>query len=398
MKKMYVYADNAATTKMDKDVIQAMLDIMENEYGNPSSLHSKGQKAAEILEEARDNIAKCLSAKPKEIIFTSGGTEANNYALLSCAQAQAKKGKKHIVSTEFEHHSVLNTLSRLKKDGFEIECLHPGSKANIDPQQVENAIREDTALVTTIYGNNEIGSILPIFEIGEICKEKGVLFHTDAVQAVSHVDINLGEDNIDLLSLSAHKFHGPKGVGALYVREGIKLDSFITGGAQESGRRAGTENLPGIVGMSVALQKYSKNIIDRQSHVQALRDKLIDGLSNIPHSALNGDPKNRLAGNVNFCFEGIEGESLILLLNEKGICATSGSACTSRDLSASHVLLSIDRAQEIAHGSLRLSLSEENTIAEVNYMLEVIPKVVEYLRSISPLWNEKVKNGEFILK
>ena len=395
---MTIYADNAATTKMSPGAIQAMLPYMETCYGNPSSLHSVGQEAAEALASARERIASCLGCQPKEIYFTSGGSEADNQAIVSAALAGAKNGKKHIISTDFEHHAVLHTLKKLQDQGFEIQLLPVGEKANITPDQVSSAIREDTCLVTTMYANNEIGSILPISQIGRICKDKGVIFHTDAVQAAGHLPIDVKKDNIDMLSLSAHKFHGPKGIGVLYARQGVRLSNIIEGGAQERGKRAGTENIPAIMGMAEALEESCRNMAKNASYVSSLRDKLIKGLSNIPHSALNGDRINRLPGNVNFCFEGIEGESLLLLLDQKGICASSGSACTSGSLDPSHVLLAIGRPHEIAHGSLRLSLDENNTEDEINYMLKVIPETVEYLRNMSPLWRYKV-NGkkEFLL-
>ncbi|MBD5104719.1 MAG: cysteine desulfurase NifS [Ruminococcaceae bacterium] len=395
---MTIYADNAATTKMSRKSIEAMLPYMESDYGNPSSLHSAGQKAKEALEGAREQIAACIGCSPKEIYFTSCGSESDNQAIISAAAIGEKKGKKHIISTTFEHHAVLHTLEKLKKQGFEIELLDVHAHGNITAEQVEKAIRDDTCLVTVMYANNEIGSVLPVAEIGKVCRERGVLFHTDAVQAVGHIKIDVNEQNIDMLSLSAHKFHGPKGIGALYVKKGTPLTTIIEGGAQERGKRAGTENIPAVVGMAAALTEACGKIGENTAKLSAMRDRLIKGLSEIPHSALNGDPVNRLPANVNFCFEGIEGESLLLLLDAKGICASSGSACTSGSLDPSHVLLAIGRPHEIAHGSLRLSLSEENTEEEVDYMLTEIPKVVEYLRNMSPLWRDKV-NGkkEFIL-
>ena len=395
---MQVYADNAATTKMSQTAINAMLPYMERIYGNPSSLHSVGQEAAEALQSARETIAKCLNASPNEITFTSGGSEADNQALLSAAWLGLRKGKKHLISTAFEHHAILHTLQKLEKEGFEVQLLDVGPLGNITAQQVADAIREDTCLVTTMYANNEIGSILPIAEIGAVCKEKGVLFHTDAVQAAGHLPIDVKAQNIDMLSLSAHKFHGPKGVGVLYARRGVPLTSLIEGGAQERGKRAGTENIPGIMGMAAALQDACEHMEANAAHVSHLRDRLIEGLSQIPHSALNGDPVNRLPGNVSFCFEGIEGESLLLLLDSKGICASSGSACTSGSLDPSHVLLAIGRPHEVAHGSLRLSLCEWNTQEEVDYMLQVIPEVVEYLRGMSPVWKDLISGRKpFIL-
>ena len=395
---MTIYADNAATTKMSRTAIDAMLPYMETYYGNPSSLHSVGQKAAEALQSARERIAACLGCQPREITFTSGGSEADNQALLSAAKLGARKGKKHIISTAFEHHAILHSLKRLEKEGFEVELLPVGETGTITAQQVRNAIRDDTCLVTIMYANNEIGSILPIAEIGAVCKEKGVLFHTDAVQAAGHVHINVREQNIDMLSLSAHKFHGPKGIGVLYARQGVILTPLIEGGAQERGKRAGTENIPAIMGMAAALEEACAHIDENAQKVSALRDKLIAGLSKIPHSALNGDPVNRLPGNVSFCFEGIEGESLLLLLDAKGICASSGSACTSGSLDPSHVLLAIGRPHEVAHGSLRLSLCEWNTEEEADYMLRAIPEVVTYLRNMSPVWKELLSGArQFVL-
>ena len=395
---MTIYADNAATTKMSRTAIDAMLPYMETYYGNPSSLHSVGQKAAEALQSARERIAACLGCQPREITFTSGGSEADNQALLSAAKLGARKGKKHIISTAFEHHAILHSLKRLEKEGFEVELLPVGETGTITAQQVRDAIRDDTCLVTIMYANNEIGSILPIAEIGAVCKEQGVLFHTDAVQAAGHVHINVREQNIDMLSLSAHKFHGPKGIGVLYARQGVILTPLIEGGAQERGKRAGTENIPAIMGMAAALEEACAHIDENAQKVSALRDKLIAGLSKIPHSALNGDPVNRLPGNVSFCFEGIEGESLLLLLDAKGICASSGSACTSGSLDPSHVLLAIGRPHEVAHGSLRLSLCEWNTEEEADYMLRAIPEVVTYLRNMSPVWKELLSGArQFVL-
>ena len=385
---MQIYADNAATTKMSRTAIDAMLPYMETYYGNPSSLHTVGQQAAEALMTARQTVAECLGCQPREITFTSGGSEADNQALVSAARIGERKGRKHIISTAFEHHAILHTLKKLEKEGFDVQLLDVGPTGTVTAQQVADAIREDTCLVTIMYANNEIGSILPIPEIGAVCKEKGVLFHTDAVQAAGHLHIDVKAQNIDMLSLSAHKFHGPKGVGVLYARQGIPLTNIIEGGAQERGKRAGTENIPGIVSMAAALQEACAHIDENAAKVSALRDKLMAGLSQIPHSALNGDPVHRLPGNVNFCFEGIEGESLLLLLDAKGICASSGSACTSGSLDPSHVLLAIGRPHEVAHGSLRLSLCEWNTQEEVDYMLQVIPEVVAYLRSMSPVWKE----------
>ena len=387
---MTIYTDNAATTKMSDTALAAMLPCLQDNYGNPSSLHTVGQRAAEALQGARETVARCLGCDPKEIIFTSGGSEADNQAIISAARWGALKGKKHIISTAFEHHAVLHTLKKLEKEGFEVELLPVGTTGTITPEQVAAAIRPDTALVTIMYANNEIGSILPIAEIGAVCREKGVIFHTDAVQAAGHLHIDVKAQNIDMLSLSGHKFHGPKGSGVLYARKGIPLVNVIEGGAQERGKRAGTENLPAIVGMAAALQEACDHIDENAAKVSALRDKLISGLSKIPHSALNGDPVHRLPGNVNFCFEGIEGESLLLLLDAKGICASSGSACTSGSLDPSHVLLAIGRPHEVAHGSLRLSLCEWNTEEEVDIILREVPRIVEYLRNMSPMWKDLV--------
>ena len=395
---MTIYTDNAATTKMSDTALAAMLPCLQDNYGNPSSLHSVGQRAAEALQGARETVARCLGCDPKEIIFTSGGSEADNQAIISAARWGALKGKKHIISTAFEHHAVLHTLKKLEKEGFEVELLPVGTTGTITPEQVAAAIRPDTALVTIMYANNEIGSILPIAEIGAVCREKGVIFHTDAVQAAGHLPIDVKAQNIDMLSLSGHKFHGPKGSGVLYARKGIPLVNIIEGGAQERGKRAGTENLPAIVGMAAALQEACDHIDENAAKVSALRDKLISGLSKIPHSALNGDPVHRLPGNVNFCFEGIEGESLLLLLDAKGICASSGSACTSGSLDPSHVLLAIGRPHEVAHGSLRLSLCEWNTEEEVDIILREVPRIVEYLRNMSPMWKDLVSGKKpFIL-
>ena len=395
---MLIYADNAATTKMSRTAIDAMLPYMETYYGNPSSLHTVGQQAAEALQKARETVAACLGCQPREITFTSGGSEADNQAIVSAARIGARKGKKHIISTAFEHHAVLHTLKKLENEGYEVQLLDVGPTGTVTAQQVADAIREDTCLVTIMYANNEIGSIMPIPEIGAVCQEKGVLFHTDAVQAAGHLHIDVKAQHIDMLSLSAHKFHGPKGVGLLYARQSIPLTNIIEGGAQERGKRAGTENIAGIVSMAAALKEACDHIDENAVKVSALRDKLIAGLSAIPHAALNGDPVNRLPGNVNFCFEGIEGESILLLLDAKGICASSGSACTSGSLDPSHVLLAIGRPHEVAHGSLRLSLCEWNTEEEVDYMLQVIPEVVAYLRSMSPVWKELVSGKrQFIL-
>lgn len=395
---MTVYADNAATTKMSQTAIDAMLPYMTTVYGNPSSLHSVGQQAKEALDAARETVANCLGCEPREIIFTSGGSEADNQAIISAAKLGEKKGKKHIISTAFEHHAVLHTLKKLEKEGFEVQLLDVKQGHNITAQQVKDAIRPDTCLVTTMYANNEIGSILPIAEIGAICKEAGVPFHTDAVQAVGHLHINVKEENIDMLSLSGHKFHGPKGIGALYCRKGFPLVNIIEGGAQERGKRAGTENIPAICGMAAAMKEACDHIDENAAKVSAMRDKLIEGLSKIPHSAVNGDLKHRLPGNVSFCFEGIEGESLLLLLDQKGICASSGSACTSGSLDPSHVLLAIGRVHDVAHGSLRLSLCEWNTMEEMDYILKAVPEVVAYLRSMSPVWRDlQTGKREYIL-
>ncbi len=385
---MYVYADNAATTKMSAVAINEMVSYFDKTFANPSSLHSAGQEAKEALEAARAKVAACLGCDAREIYFTSGGSEADNQAIISAARYGARKNKKHIVSTAFEHHAVLHTLQKLEKEGFEVTYLDVKNNHNVSAQQVKDAIREDTCLVTCMYANNEIGSVLPIAEIGAVCKEMGVPFHTDAVQAVGHIAIDVKEQNIDLLSLSGHKFHGPKGVGALYCRRGFPLTNVIEGGAQERGKRAGTENLPAIMGMAAALEDACANMEENNRKVAAMRDRLIAGLSQIPHSALNGDPVNRLPGNVSFCFEGIEGESLLLLLDAHGVCASSGSACTSGSLDPSHVLLAIGRVHDVAHGSLRLSLSEYNTEEEIDHILQVVPQVVSYLRNMSPVWRD----------
>ena len=390
---MRVYADNAATTKMSRVAIEAMTEYMENIYGNPSSLHTMGQEAKEALEDARARVAACLGCEPREIYFTSGGSEADNQAIISAARYGARKDKKHIISTAFEHHAVLHTLQKLEKEGFEVTLLDVSQGHNITAQQVADAIREDTCLVTCMYANNEIGSVLPIPEIGAICKEKNVPFHTDAVQAAGHLQINVKEQNIDLLSLSAHKFHGPKGVGVLYARRGFPLVNLIDGGAQERSKRAGTENIPGIRGLAAALEDACANMEKNNAKVVAMRDKLIAGLSQIPHSALNGDPVNRLPGNVSFCFEGIEGESLLLYLDAMGVCASSGSACTSGSLDPSHVLLAIGRVHDVAHGSLRLSVCHYNTDEEIDHILKAVPAVVDRLRQMSPVWRD-LQNGE----
>ncbi len=395
---MRVYADNAATTKISDTALQAMMPCFAEYYGNPSSLHTVGQEAKELLENARTKVAECLGCEPREIYFTSGGSEADNQAIISAARLGERKGKKHIITTAFEHHAVLHTLKKLENEGFTVTYLDVKHNHNVSAQQVKDAIREDTCLVTTMYANNEIGSILPIKEIGAVCKEAGVPFHTDAVQAVGHLHINVKDENIDMLSLSGHKFHGPKGVGALYCRRGLPLVNVIEGGAQERGKRAGTENLPAICGMAAALEEACAHMDENAAKVTAMRDKLIAGLSKIPHCALNGDPVNRLPGNVSFCFEGIEGESLLLLLDMKGICASSGSACTSGSLDPSHVLLAIGRIHDVAHGSLRLSLSSYNTDEEIDYILAELPGVVEYLRNMSPVWRDLMTGKrQFIL-
>lgn len=396
---MKIYLDNAATTKMSKTAIDAMLPYMNTVYGNPSSLHSAGQAASEALAKAREQVAECIGALPEEITFTSGGSESDNQAIISAARIGRQNGKRHIVSTAFEHHAVLHTLNKLEKEGFEITLLDVHENGIVLPEQIADAIRGDTCLVTVMYANNEIGTIQPIEAIGEICRANNVLFHTDAVQAAGHLHINVKEQNIDMLSLSAHKFHGPKGIGALYARKGIALSSIIEGGAQERGRRAGTENIPAIMGMAAALKESCAHLDSRAMRLRIMRDLLIDGLSQIPHSILNGDAVNRLPGNVNFCFEGIEGESLLLLLDDKGICASSGSACTSGSLDPSHVLLAIGRVHDVAHGSLRLTLSEENTEEQIAYTIKAVKEAVAYLRSISPVWRDLI-NGkrEFIIK
>ena len=395
---MRIYADNAATTKMSRTAINAMLPYMEEVYGNPSSLYSVGQKAAEALLDARQRVAANINAEAREIIFTSGGSEADNQAIISAAKLGAKKDKKHIISTAFEHHAVLHTLKKLEKEGFEVTYLDVHENGIVTPDQVCDAIREDTCLVTIMYANNEIGTIQPIAEIGAVCREKKVLFHTDAVQAAGHLKIDVKAQNIDMLSISAHKFRGPKGVGALYARKGIILTNIIEGGAQERGKRAGTENVPGIMGMAAALDEACANIDANAEKLTKLRDKLIDGISKIPHSALNGDRYRRLPSNVSFCFEGIEGESLLLLLDDAGICASSGSACTSGSLDPSHVLLAIGRVHDVAHGSLRLTISEDTTEEECDYIIEKVTDVVTHLRNMSPVWRDLVAGKrKFIL-
>ncbi len=387
-----VYVDNAATTAMSDRAIEAMLPYFKGVYGNPSSLHTVGQEAKEALDAARAKIASLIGAKPNEIYFTSGGSEADNQAICSAAYGGLAKGKKHIVTSAFEHHAVLHTLKKLEKEGFEVTYLDVHENGIISPAEVAAAIRPDTALVTVMYANNEVGTIEPIREIGEVCRAKKVIFHSDAVQAVGHIPVDVVADNLDMLSVSAHKFHGPKGVGFLYCRSGVALRSFIEGGAQERSKRAGTENIAAICGMAAALEDAVAHMSENMQKEAYLRDKLISGLSKIEHSKLNGDRNQRLPGNVNMCFEGIEGESLLLLLDSKGICASSGSACTSGSLDPSHVLLALGLKHEVAHGSLRLSLSEWNTEEEIDYIIEQVPKVVEYLRSISPVW-EELENG-----
>ncbi|MBQ6384335.1 MAG: IscS subfamily cysteine desulfurase [Clostridia bacterium] len=383
-----IYADQAATTRMSEAAINTMVSVMKENYGNPSSLYSFGQRAKEILEKAREDIAEVIGASPEEILFTSGGSESDNQAILSAAELGRRNGKTHIISSAFEHHAVLHTLEKLKKSGFDITLLDVHENGIVSPEEVRNAIREDTCLVTIMYANNEIGTIQPISEIGMICRERNVLFHTDAVQAVGHIPLNVRTDQVDMLSASAHKFHGPKGVGFLYARKGIRLSSLIEGGAQEKGKRAGTENVPGIAAMAAALKEAADHLEERAAKVSALRDRLIRGLGQIPHCALNGDAVRRLPGNVNFCFEGIEGESLLLLLDDKGIEASSGSACTSGSLDPSHVLLAIGRVHDVAHGSLRLSIGEELTEEEADYMIQFVQEVVAYLRGFSPVWRD----------
>ena len=389
---MFIYLDNAATTRVSDTALSAMLPYFQEQYGNPSSLYAFGQEAKEALERARETVAGLLNCEAGEIIFTSGGSEADNQAIRSAAAIGARAGKRHIISTAFEHHAVLHTLSKLEKEGFEVTLLDVHENGVVRPEELVPAIRPDTCLVTVMYANNEIGTIQPIAEIGRICREKGVLFHTDAVQAAGHIHIDVQAQNIDLLSLSAHKFHGPKGVGALYARRGIALSNLIEGGAQERGKRAGTENTAAVMGMAAALEEAVRNMDANSAKLTALRDRLISGLSQIPHSVLNGDAESRLPGNVSFCFEGIEGEALLLLLDDRGICASSGSACTSGSLDPSHVLLAIGRPHEVAHGSLRLTLSEETSEADIDYTIKAVKEVVTYLRSISPVWRD-LENG-----
>ncbi len=385
-----IYADNAATTRMSQTAVDAMLPYFREGFGNPSSLYSFGQRAKEALEDARERIARCLGCEAREITFTSGGSEADNQAILSAARLGERKGKKHIISTSFEHHAVLHTLEALKKEGFDITLLDVHENGLVQPEQVAEAIREDTCLVTIMYANNEIGTIQPIPEIGKVCKERGILFHTDAVQAAGHLPIHVKEQNIDMLSLSAHKFHGPKGIGVLYAKRGIALTSLIHGGAQERGKRAGTENIPAIMGMAAALEEACAHMEENAARLRGLRDRLIAGLDAIPYGELNGDRTSRLPGNVNFCFEGIEGESLLLLLDDRGICASSGSACTSGSLDPSHVLLAIGRPHEVAHGSLRLTLGEDATEEDVDALITAVTEVVDYLRNMSPFWRDLV--------
>ena len=393
-----IYADNAATTKMSSNAINTMAHYMQDCWGNPSSLYDFGQKAAEALQSARERIASCIGANSEEIYFTSGGSESDNQAIISAAKIGARKSKKHIISSAFEHHAVLHTLNKLAKEGFEIELLDVHENGIVNSKQVADAIRDDTCLVTIMYANNEIGSIQPIEEIGAICREKNIIFHTDAVQAAGHIPINVKEQNIDLLSISAHKFHGPKGTGVLFARKGITLTNIIEGGAQERGKRGGTENVPAIMAMATALEETCDKMDVNNEKLLKLRTKLINGLSKIPHSTINGDLDKRLPGNVSFCFEGIEGESLLLHLDDKGICASSGSACTSGSLDPSHVLLAIGREHEIAHGSLRLSLCEDNTDDDIDQIIKAVPEVVQSLRNISPLWKDKITGKrKFIL-
>ena len=383
-----IYVDNAATTRMSDIAIKVMIEHMKESYGNPSSLYEFGQQAKEVLEKARGDVAEIINAEPDEIIFTSGGSEADNQAIISAAELGRKNGKKHIISSAFEHHAVLHTLEKLKKQGYKITLLDVHEDGLVRPEEVEAAINDETCLVTIMYANNEIGTIQPIKEIGEICRRKKVIFHTDAVQAIGHVPIDVVKENIDMLSSSSHKFHGPKGVGFLYVKKGIALINLIEGGAQERGKRAGTENVPGIAAMAAALKEINDNMEKNTAYISVIRDKIINGLSEIPHSILNGDAKKRLPSNINFCFEGIEGESLLLLLDDKGIQASSGSACTSGSLDPSHVLLAIGRVHDVAHGSLRISLGEDITDKDADYIIKSVKEVVDYLRSFSPVWRD----------
>ena len=388
---MFVYADNAATTSVSKTALNAMMPYLTELYGNPSSLYAFGQKAAEALAAARETVAACLNADPKEITFTSGGSEADNQAIVTAARLGARKGKKHLISTQFEHHAVLHTLAKLEKEGFEVTLLDPHEDGVIRVEDVENALRDDTCLVTIMFANNEIGTVQPIAEIGALCREKKVLFHTDAVQAAGHTPIDVKAMNIDMLAISGHKFHAPKGVGALYARRGIALTNIIEGGAQERGKRAGTENVAGIVAMAAALKESCEHIEENTAKIIPMRDKLFSELGKIPHSKINGSLEHHVPGTVNMCFEGIEGESLLLMLDDRGICASSGSACTSGSLDPSHVLLSIGLPHEVAHGSLRLSIGEYNSMEEIDHIIKVVPEVVAYLRSISPIWDELEK-------
>ena len=390
---MFVYADNAATTCVSKTALDAMMPYLTDQYGNPSSLYALGQRAKEALDESRETIARYINADPKEIYFTSGGSEADNQAIVSAARMGARKGKKHIISTQFEHHAVLHTLSRLEKEGYEVTLLDPHSDGVIRLEDVENALRDDTCLVTIMFANNEIGTVQPIAEIGALCRERKVPFHTDAVQAAGHMPIDVKAMNIDMLSMSGHKFHAPKGVGVLYAKRGIVLTNIIEGGAQERGKRAGTENVAGIVAMAAALKESCDHMEENTAKIIPMRDRLFAELSKIPHSKINGSLEHHVPGTVNMCFEGIEGESLLLMLDDQGICASSGSACTSGSLDPSHVLLSIGLPHEVAHGSLRLSIGEYNTMEQIDHIVEVVPKVVKYLRSISPVWDE-LEKGE----
>ena len=388
---MFVYADNAATTSVSKTALDAMMPYLTEFYGNPSSLYAFGQKAAEALAASRETIAACLNADPKEITFTSGGSEADNQAIVSAARLGARKGKKHLISTQFEHHAVLHTLAKLEKEGYEVTLLNPHEDGVIRVEDVEDALRDDTCLVTIMFANNEIGTLQPITEIGALCRERKVLFHTDAVQAAGHTPIDVKAMNIDMLSISGHKFHAPKGVGVLYARRGIALTNIIEGGAQERGKRAGTENVAGIVAMAAALKESCDHIEENAAKIIPMRDRLFEELGKIPHSKINGSLEHHVPGTVNMCFEGIEGESLLLMLDDNGICASSGSACTSGSLDPSHVLLSIGLPHEVAHGSLRLSIGEYNNMDEIDHIIKVVPEVVAYLRSISPVWDELEK-------
>lgn len=393
-----IYADNAATTKMSEAAVNTMVAVLNENWGNPSGLYSLGQTAKEVLEKARQDVADAIGADPREIIFTSGGSEADNQAIISAARLGAAKGKKHIVSTAFEHHAVLHTLKKLEKEGFEVTLLDVHEDGLVRVDELEKALRDDTALVTVMFANNEIGTVQPIKEIGAVCRAHKIPFHTDAVQAIAHVHINVAEDNIDMLSASAHKFHGPKGVGFLYVKKGIRILNLIEGGAQEKGRRAGTENVAGIAAMATALTESLKDLDKTNEIVKKRRDRLIEGIKEIPHCALNGDAVKRLPGNVNFCFEGIEGESLLLLLDDKGIQASSGSACTSGSLDPSHVLLAIGRVHDVAHGSLRLTINEDTSDEDIEYIIKSVKEVVEYLRGFSPIWRDLVAGKkQFIL-